>query len=309
MVSASTAPSSRYRGRFAPSPTGPLHFGSLVAAVASYAEALAHQGEWLLRIEDVDQPRTVPGAADSIIRTLEACGFAWSGEVQWQSRNSPAYAEAIEQLRARGALFPCACTRREIADSGLNADGERVYPGTCRNGLPAEREGRALRVRVDTASAEFEDAIQGRIVQCLATDVGDFVLKRADGLFAYQLAVVVDDAAQEISHVVRGADLLRSTLRQIYLQRLLGLPTPCYAHVPVAVNAQGEKLSKQTLARAIDERRPSPSLVATLRFLGQDPPGELECEPPSLLWDWVKRDWRLARIPKAISRPAPDGFA
>ena len=301
--------SPHYRGRFAPSPTGPLHFGSLVAAVASYAEALANRGEWLLRIEDVDRPRTAPGAADSIIRTLEACGFAWSGEVQWQTRNAAAYAEALAQLRARGTLFPCACTRREIADSGLNADGERVYPGTCRNGLPSGREERALRVRVDDAAVEFQDGIQGCIVQSLAAEVGDFVLKRADGLFAYQLAVVVDDAAQGISHVVRGADLLRSTPRQIYLQRLLGFRTPAYAHVPVAVNAQGEKLSKQTLARAIDDRQPSDYLLAALRFLGQQPPAELECEPPSLLWDWVRRSWRLDRIPKTISRPAPDGFA
>jgi len=308
MASGSSAVSSLYRGRFAPSPSGPLHFGSLVAAVASYAEALVRGGEWLLRIEDVDQPRTVPGAADSILRTLEACGFSWSGEVQWQSRNSAAYAQALERLRARGTLFPCACSRREIADSSLNEDGERVYPGTCRNGLPPGREGRTLRVRVDAASVEFEDAIQGRIVQSLAAEVGDFVLKRADGLFAYQLAVVVDDDAQDISHVVRGADLLRSTPRQIHLQRLLGLHTPAYAHVPVAINSRGEKLSKQTLARAIDGQ-PAENLVAALRFLGQAPPGELAREPPSVLWNWVRQGWRLDRIPKAISRPAPGGFA
>jgi glutamyl-Q tRNA(Asp) synthetase len=298
-----------YRGRFAPSPTGPLHFGSLVAAVASYGDALAHGGEWLVRMEDVDQPRTVPGAADAILRTLESCGFAWTGELAWQSRNGAAYAEAIEQLRSQGKVFACACSRREISDSALNTDGERVYPGTCRKGLPAGRVGRSLRVRVDSASAEFEDSIQGRIAQSLGTEVGDFILKRADGCFAYQLAVVVDDARQQVSHVVRGADLLGSTPRQIFLQRLLGFKTPRYAHVPVAVNAQGEKLSKQTLARAIDPVSTSANLWMALGFLGQDPPRELARASPSRLWEWVAHAWRLDKVPKSLSRPAPEGFA
>jgi glutamyl-Q tRNA(Asp) synthetase len=298
--------SDTYRGRFAPSPSGPLHFGSLLAAVASYCEARAHGGQWLVRIEDVDRPRTVPGAADSILRTLECYGFAWDGAVMRQSERSSAYAQALQPLRAHGMVFPCACSRREIADSSLNASGEPIYPGTCRNGLAPGRAGRSLRLRVGHTSVEFADAVQGRITQSLEHEVGDFVLQRADGCFAYQLAVVVDDAEQGITDVVRGADLLGSTPRQIYLQHLLGLATPRYAHVPVAVNAAGEKLSKQTLARAIEPEQASRQLVAALRFLGQDAPGGLAGATPADVWQWAASQWRLARVPRKRSRPMQD---
>src|SRR6185369_6600880 len=235
-----------YTGRFAPSPTGPLHFGSLVAALASWLDARAAGGRWLLRIEDLDRPRVEPGAAQHILETLRACGLDWDGEPVFQSRRTALYREALLQLKQD--TYWCGCSRREIADSslGLAADGARIYPGTCRDGLAAGKTPRALRLRVPAAPISFEDRVQGAQAQSLAAEVGDFVLCRAEEEFTYQLAVVVDDAAQEVTHVVRGADLLDSTARQIHLQRLLGLAQPSYLHVPAAVNAKGEKLSKQT---------------------------------------------------------------
>jgi glutamyl-Q tRNA(Asp) synthetase len=296
-----------YRGRFAPSPTGPLHFGSLVAAAGSFLEARTRGGEWRLRMEDVDAPRCSRAAADEILRTLEACGFVWDGEVVWQSRRSEAYAMALERLKAAGRVFACACTRRELADSAIAPDGAAIYPGTCREGLAAGRPARAWRLRVGDARIGFDDAIQGHIDSDLALDAGDFILLRADGLFAYQLAVVVDDAAAGITHVVRGADLLASTARQIFLQQCLGVPTPCYAHLPVAVNAAGEKLSKQTRAAPVDGSRPGPALFAALAFLGQLPPTELSGATPRELWAWAEAHWRLDRVPRGPLHPAPTG--
>ncbi|MBK9018731.1 MAG: tRNA glutamyl-Q(34) synthetase GluQRS [Sulfuritalea sp.] len=295
-----------YRGRFAPSPTGPLHFGSLVAATGSFLEARSRGGEWLLRIEDVDAPRCSAAAADDILRTLDAFGFAWDGEVVWQSRRDAAYAAALDRLRKAGRVFPCACTRRELADSAIAPDGAAIYPGTCRDGLPPGRGARAWRLRVGDARIAFDDAIQGRIESDLARDAGDFVLLRADGLHAYQLAVVVDDAEAGITDVVRGADLLTSTARQIYLQQCLGLPTPAYAHLPVAVNTAGEKLSKQTRAHALDVAQPVPDLSAALAFLGQRPPPELAAATVPELWRWAVASWRLDRVPRG---PAPGPVA
>jgi glutamyl-Q tRNA(Asp) synthetase len=296
-----------YRGRFAPSPTGPLHFGSLVAAAGSYLEARIRGGEWLLRMEDVDTPRCSKAAAGEILRTLEACGFAWDGEVVWQSRRSDLYAAALERLKNAGRVFPCACTRKELADSAIAPDGAVIYPGTCRLGLADGRQARAWRLRVGAARIGFDDAVQGRIDSDLACDAGDFILLRADGLFAYQLAVMVDDAAAGITHVVRGADLLASTARQIFLQQCLGVATPFYAHLPVAVNAAGEKLSKQTRAAAVDAARPGPALFAALAFLGQQPPAELSGASPDELWAWAMRHWRLDRVPRGPLCPAPSG--
>jgi glutamyl-Q tRNA(Asp) synthetase len=293
----------RYRGRFAPSPTGPLHFGSLVAAVGSLLEARTRGGEWLVRIEDLDPPRTAPGAADAILRTLEACGMAWDGTVVYQSARGDAYHAALHQLRQLGLLYPCACSRREIADSGIAGIEGYVYPGTCRGGTVEERRARALRVDTRGARIEFEDAVQGRIAQNVETDIGDFVLYRADQVFAYQLAVVIDDAEQGITDVVRGADLLDSTPRQIFLQQKLDIPTPRYAHLPVAVNAQGEKLSKQTHAPAIDPARPAPAIAAALRFLGHAPPPECENDL-STLWQWALDNWSLDRVPRSRTAAA-----
>jgi len=292
----------RYRGRFAPSPTGPLHFGSLVAAVGSYADARAHQGRWLVRMEDVDKPRVVAGSADDILRTLERLGMHWDETVMVQSRRDEAYHAALKQLEERGALYPCACTRREIADSALHGVDGFVYPGVCRNGLPAGRAPRATRVRTAGACVSFTDAIQRPITQNVERDVGDFVVRRADGLFAYQLAVVVDDAAQGITDIVRGADLLDSTPRQIHLQRLLGVSTPRYAHLPAAVNRRGEKLSKQTLARAVDTQHPAREITRALRFLGQTvpdewlKPGGSDNVSSQDIWSWAIAQWDRRRI-------------
>ncbi len=294
-----------YRGRFAPSPTGPLHFGSLVAATGSFLEARTRGGEWHLRMEDVDAPRCSAAAADAILRALEAFGFAWDGATVWQSRRDDAYAAALGRLQAEGRVFPCACTRRELADSAIAPDGAAIYPGRCRAGLPPGRAARAWRLRVGDARVGFDDAVQGRIASDLASEAGDFILRRADGLFAYQLAVVVDDAEAGITHVVRGADLLASTARQIFLQQCLGVATPEYAHLPVAVNAAGEKLSKQTRAPPLDVARPGPALHAALAFLGQRPPPELARATVGELWLWAMAHWRLQRVPRG---PLPPGW-
>ena len=294
-----------YRGRFAPSPTGPLHFGSLIAAVASYLDAKSRGGEWLVRIEDLDPPRVVRGATDDILRTLEACGMQWDGAVVHQSTRFDAYHSALHRLRQRGVIYPCACSRREIADSALAGIEGPVYPGTCRNGIAAGKTAHALRVDTRGASVVFDDAVQGPVHQNLETEIGDFVLYRADHVFAYQLAVVVDDAAQGITDIVRGADLLASTPRQIYLQQLLDFPAPRYGHVAVAINAQGEKLSKQTLAPPIDATAPLPALITALHFLGQQPPRELSGRSEargdgalSSLWQWAVANWRIERVPR-----------
>ena len=315
-------PSTNYRGRFAPSPTGPLHFGSLIAAVGSYLDAKHHNGTWLVRIEDLDAPRCVLGAADDILCTLEVFGLHWDEPVIYQSQRTDAYEKALQKLQTLGAAYPCACTRKEIADSALHGIDGPVYPGTCRNGIPPGREGRAWRVRTEQApstlrgegwgegeklesplspnpsptrgegSIAFNDALQGHVKQRLESEIGDFVVKRADGLFAYQLAVVVDDAFQGITHVVRGADLLYSTPRQIHLQRLLGLPIPAYLHLPIAVNAQGEKLSKQTLAQPVEKHNVAATLFDTLVFLRQQPPAELQSNNVEQILHWAIANWR-----------------
>ena len=271
-IAAWTGGGRAYTGRFAPSPTGPLHLGSLVAALASYLDARAHGGRWLVRIEDLDPPREMAGAAQAILATLAACGLAADAEPVWQSRRGPAYQAAFDALTARGLTYPCACTRKEVADSVANlrehAFGrELVYPGTCRAGLAPGRTARAWRLRVPDQTIAFDDLFQGPQRQDLAREVGDFVIKRADGPWAYQLAVVVDDAEAGITHVVRGADLLASTPRQIALQRLLGLPTPVHAHVDVLTNPQGEKLSKQTGASAVEPGDAAVALAQAAAFL------------------------------------------
>ncbi|MCW9057601.1 MAG: tRNA glutamyl-Q(34) synthetase GluQRS [Gammaproteobacteria bacterium] len=286
-----------YRGRFAPSPTGPLHFGSLVAAVGSYLDARRQGGEWLLRMEDLDPPREQPGAADQILRTLEAYGFEWDGPVWYQSQRSEAYLAALEILRDAGLVFDCACTRRELRDLAPAGIDGPLYPGTCRNGLPPGRAPRAVRMRVAPHKIGIEDRLRGRISQQLDTQVGDFILRRADGLFSYQLAVVVDDGAQGITDVVRGSDLLDSTPRQVYLQQRLGLTTPTYLHLPVATNPAGEKLSKQTHAEAIPADGDVELLCRTLRFLGQEVPADLAGADPTDFWEWAIRHWDTARIP------------
>ncbi len=295
-----------YRGRFAPSPTGPLHFGSLVAAVGSYLDAKAHGGVWLVRMDDLDLSRTVPGAADLILRSLESLGMAWDEPVVYQSKRSAAYEAALKVLKKRKLIYPCACSRREIADSAVGGLDGPIYSGTCRKGLLAGRAARADRVITDNTRIELKDVIQGKIVHSLERQVGDFVVKRADGYYAYQLAAVVDDAAQGITDVVRGADLLDSTTRQIYLQQLLGYTTPRYAHLPVAVNVLGEKLSKQTLAAPIVASDLLATLNAALAFLGQDTITDADPKKMADFWKRAIAGWDLARVPRQRTQPAPD---
>ena len=281
-----------YRGRFAPSPTGPLHFGSLITALGSYLQARKQQGEWLLRMEDIDPPREQAGAADAILRALEAYHLQWDGTVLYQSRRHEAYDAALTQLAEQHYSFPCCCTRKRIAESG-----SPVYPGTCRNGLPPGEQARAIRVRVPNQSQGFRDALQGPVESNLQTEVGDFVVLRADGLYAYHLASVVDDAEQGITHIVRGNDLLSATLPQRFLQDCLGYPHPAYCHLPIAVNAQGQKLSKQTFATAIDLQDPGTTLSRALSFLGHPPDTDLEGAGPALLLAWATEQWNMENVP------------
>jgi glutamyl-Q tRNA(Asp) synthetase len=290
------------RGRFAPTSSGPLHFGSLVAAVASFLEARQRGGAWLVRIDDLDPPRTVAGAADDILRTLVACGMQWDGEMVYQSKRFDAYHAALHELRSRAHVYPCARSRREIADSAVRGIEGPVYPGTCRNGMVGS-PARSQRIDTRAVKIAFDDSLQGRVEQTLETDIGDFVLYRADHVYAYHLAVAVDDAEQGVTDVVRGADLLDSTPRQIYLMQLLGLPVPRYLHVPVAVNTAGEKLSKQTRAAPIDANSPLPALRQVLRFLGQVPPSDLS--DVDSLWRWAILHWRIAQVPRTRELPQP----
>lgn len=264
---------SGYRGRFAPSPTGPLHAGSLVAALASWLDARAHDGAWLVRIEDVDTPRCVAGAGEEILRQLAACALLPDEAPQWQSARAPLYQAALDRLVQAGRAYPCACSRKDV-ELALRAQGrertrhgELVYPGTCRAGL-AGKEPRAWRFRVPEGTVAWTDRRVGVHLQDVARDVGDFVLKRADGLFAYQLAVVVDDAEQRITHVVRGADLVDNTPRQLLLQRTLGYREPSYLHTPLVLGANGEKLSKQNGAAPLDLGDPQAALAAAASVLG-----------------------------------------
>ena len=291
-----------YIGRFAPSPTGPLHFGSLLAAVASYCDARFNQGRWLLRLEDVDRPREIAGAAQTILQQLTAFGFEWDGDIWHQSLRNSDYEAALKTLQNQQLIYPCTCTRKEIADSSniVGIDGF-VYPKTCLNHAIKPNTACALRVRVDESEITFQDIIQGKITHKLQNQVGDFVVKRADGYFTYQLAVVVDDAAQGVTHVVRGADLLNSTPRQIYLQQRLNLPSPHYAHIPIARSSAGEKLSKQTLARAIDVKQANQQIWQALQFLGQQPPAILQYASLQEVWQWAIKHWKIQAVPTQVS--------
>jgi glutamyl-Q tRNA(Asp) synthetase len=286
-----------YIGRFAPSPTGPLHFGSLIAAAGSYLDARARGGRWLVRIDDLDPPREQAGAAEGVLKTLAAFGFEWDGPVMYQSRRSAAYEQALATLRSAGLVYPCTCSRRMIHRHGRPGPYGPVYPGTCRR--PANRRPDAaysLRMLTDDRTITVDDAVQGAYSQNLERDIGDFNLKRRDGLYAYHLAAAVDDGEQGVTHIVRGHDLLESTPRQIYLQQQLNLPTPRYAHLPVAKNDRGQKLSKQTGARPLDTAQAGALLCTALAFLGHEPPEGLCGEPPEAVLEWAVREWRLERV-------------
>lgn len=294
-------------GRFAPSPTGPLHFGSLVAALGSYLFARSSGGRWLLRIDDLDRPRVVPGATDDILRTLELLGFKWDGEPLWQSRRAEAYHQALSKLELLGLIYPCGCSRAEIAliaTAPHNGSEEIVYPGICRNGLLPGREPRSLRIRVADAQIGFEDGIFGHYSQNLNETCGDFVARRADGLFAYHLATVVDDAATGVNQVVRGADLLFSTPRQIYLQKVLGFGQPAYFHLPLVTAAGGGKLSKRdsavSLAAGLDLRRDGGRLLlGGLQFLGQPTAGLGPGASPAAILQQAVQNFSPLSVPVA----------
>lgn len=294
-------PDTPYRGRFAPSPTGPLHFGSLIAATASYLQARANAGEWWVRIEDIDPPREVAGASDAILRTLEDFGFEWDGPVMYQSQRQAEYRAALAALQDQGKVYPCACSRRDLANHGGQAG---IYPGTCRQGLPPGAAPRSWRLRVPETPDMFIDSIQGPQHTRPSRDLGDFILWRADGVVAYQLATAMDDAEQGMTEVVRGADLLDSTPRQRLVQQALGLPNPRYAHHPVATGPQGNKLSKQNLAPALEPRRVVAQLHAALSFLGQNPPPELELGQATRdeIWAWARANWHLQSVPAIHSQ-------
>lgn len=293
----------RYRGRFAPSPTGPLHFGSLVAALGSYLRARSLRGAWLVRIEDLDPPRVQPGAADDILRTLEGFGFEWDETVVYQSERGEAYRAALDHLHKQGAAYPCACSRREMQAVARRGPAGPIYPGTCRDGLRG-RQARAWRIRTDGVEIAFDDAIQGAQRVRLEDDIGDFVIRRADGFYAYHLALVVDDAAAEITEVVRGSDLLPCSAPQIHLQQRLGMPTPDYAHLPIVINDAGQKLSKQTFAAPVRPERAGQWLTAALAFLGQNPPVDLQRASLARIWDWAHAHWRLEATPRQMAGSA-----
>jgi glutamyl-Q tRNA(Asp) synthetase len=288
-------------GRFAPTPSGPLHFGSLVAAVASWLDARAQRGRWLVRIEDLDPPRERPGAAEDILRTLERLALSWDGPVLRQSARHEAYAEALEQLARQGLVNDCGCPRSALAALQVNAgraSGEDLHhPPRCLPRATPPGPGEiARRFRAPDAEVCFEDRVQGRVCTNVAQTTGDFVLQRRDGLYAYQLAVVVDDEAQGVTDVVRGADLLSSTPRQLLLQRALGLRTPRYLHVPVVLGPDGSKLSKSADAPALAGAPPAAQLVAALRFLHQEPPPGLADAGPSTVLSWATQHWNPAAI-------------
>lgn len=280
--------------RFAPSPTGPLHLGSLLAAVGSYLDARSAGARWLVRIEDLDTPRVVPGCADEMLRTLEAFGFEWDGEVLFQSTRRDAYRHALAQLSAEGRIYPCSCSRKNLA--GL--DDESGYPGTCRAG-PTRSGPTALRFRVSDAPIHFDDLFQGAQRFDLAT-CGDVVVERRDRLASYQLAVVVDDAFQGITRVVRGADLLSSTPWQIELQRALSLPRPIYGHLPLLLEPDGAKLSKSGRSLPLDLKSAPEALTSTLTHLSQTPPPDLAHSSIKEVWKWAIEHWN----PRALAGKA-----
>ncbi len=291
-----------YVGRFAPSPTGPLHLGSIVTAVASFVHARQAGGEWLVRIEDIDPPREMPGAADDILRTLESFGLQWDRSVLYQSSRQDAYRETAAQLLAAGRAFRCDCSRSRVRAANDSTSGR--YPGTCR---AQHRIGpdTAIRLRVaESSTIHFVDGLQGAQATRLDATTGDYIVLRRDGLPAYHLAVVLDDAAQGVTTVVRGVDLLDSTAAHVHLQGVLGVPTPAYWHLPIIVNEHGQKLAKQTGAASISAGEPGIA-VRALELLGLSVPTELRAEPPRLLWQWATKHWRIESLGdrRAVTEP------
>jgi glutamyl-Q tRNA(Asp) synthetase len=304
-MSTSTAPATQdYRGRFAPSPTGPLHFGSLVAAVASYLQALANDGEWLIRIEDIDPPREIAGATDTILRALDAHGFEYPAPL-YQSTRLETYAEVIDKLLESGLAYRCSCSRKTIQATANTGRAGVIYPGTCRQGsTDSTHQAVSVRIRTTNKPTSFTDALQGTQICHLEAEIGDFLIRRGDGLIAYQLAVVIDDYDQGITEVVRGTDLLDSTFMQIWLQQQLDLPTPLYMHIPVAIGQDSKKLSKQTHAVEINPRKAINNIYHTFVFLGLNPDNNLCRATLDELWSWGRQNWRPQVLANLLACPA-----
>ncbi|HEY8939962.1 MAG TPA: tRNA glutamyl-Q(34) synthetase GluQRS [Cellvibrio sp.] len=297
MPSPISSPATTYIGRFAPSPSGPLHFGSLVTALASYLDAKANNGQWLVRMEDLDPPREQPGAADDILHCLDGHGLHWDAEVMYQSQRHNAYQRCLDELISRGWVYPCGCSRQDLASMG------GIYDGRCRHKPVDLSRPHSLRLKLYDIDNHpgcdeiyFHDLIQGSQAQNLRTQAGDQILKRRDGFYAYQLAVVVDDIAQGITHIIRGSDLLEVTGRQLFFFELLGSPQPAYGHVPLALQANGQKLSKQNHARAIATKEAGRNLWRGLEFLGQNPPADLADASTNEILDWGLHYWRRDKI-------------
>jgi len=289
----------KYRGRFAPSPTGPLHLGSMITAVASYLQAKSQNGHWLLRIDDIDTPRVIAGATDDILRTLTCFKMYWDESIFFQSQQQPHYQAALAQLDHQDDIYHCLCSRKQIATIAKPGPYGPIYPGKCRHlkqHAPHHRS--AIRLKTHATCITINDRVQGKVSQNIQQDIGDFVIQRADDIFAYQLSVVVDDYQQAITEIVRGFDLLDSTPRQVYLQQQLHFPTPSYAHVPILVNPQRQKLSKQNLATAVSHHHPEKTLLKIFQWLGLSPPTELQRETLDTLWYWAMEHWQLTTIPR-----------
>ena len=289
------ADSSTYIGRFAPSPSGPLHFGSLVAALASYLDARVNQGKWLVRMEDIDPPREQPGAADLILKALDVYGLHWDDSVLYQSSRSDAYDQAIADLQSKGLVYCCTCTRKDLRGSN------GVYPGNCRGQVHSDKP-HSLRVHCPDSTLSFSDLIQGKISSCLK-ELGDFIIKRKDGLYAYQLAVCVDDAFQGVTHVIRGSDLLYATPWQLCLQSMMGVDSPVYGHFPVITHDDGGKLSKQNHAPAISLNEPIPALITALKAMGQNPDQQLADSSVEDIIEWGVKNWQCDAITPKMSVP------
>lgn len=290
----------RYRGRFAPSPTGPLHFGSLIAAITSYAQARTHQGKWLVRIEDVDQPRCDAESTTLILKALETYGMNWDEEIIYQSQRTHVYQSALDTLSSKKLSYGCACSRKLLIKNTTSNNKARIYPGTCSTGVAKGKTAHSIRLRTNKQKICFNDMLQGSFTQDIPNEVGDFIIRRGDGLTAYQLAVVVDDDEQHITDVVRGSDMLDSTPRQILLQRYLNYATPNYMHTPLALNADGTKLSKQSKAPPINLDDPRPTLINALNFLCQHPPAELQETDVETIWAWALEHWSVTAIPAVL---------
>ncbi len=284
-----------YIGRFAPTPSGPLHYGSIIAALGSYLQAKTNNGKWLVRIDDIDLDRAVTGADKIILQQLESLGLFWDGEVVYQSHRLDLYKASLEILESLNCIYPCTCSRKNLS--------EKSYACHCRNGLKPDKIARSIKIRTNNNEVSINDQLQGYYAQRLETDVGDFIIKRADGYYAYHLATVVDDAEQKITDIVRGVDLLDSTPRQVFLQNKLNLNTPSYLHLPIAIDNKGKKISKSLAPELINQYIPNEILFSALQFLNQSPPADLISSDVKTILDWAIKNWDIKILPRQKEMP------